>query len=90
MLLFLLNLFHVRYGFKTRYTATVIGQEVGVILVGNMFNTLIFCILAFFALGLQKLIERAPKLVYKIVSSYGIATVFDFILVGILDVITWV
>jgi len=56
-----------------------------VILLGNIFNTAIFAILQLMAKFLQRVLKAAPKLFYKFVSSYGLATIFDFALVGALD-----
>jgi hypothetical protein len=68
-----------------QYAPKGVGDEVGVILVGNLFNTVLFGVLTLFAWGLQKMLERAPSLFYKIVSSYGLVTIFDFVLIAIVD-----
>lgn len=58
----------------------------GVMLFGNLFNTLMFGLLILLAWLLQRGFQRAPRLIYKFVASYGIAIVFDFVLLGIVDI----
>ncbi len=76
-----------RYGFALEYATRNVGVELGVILCGNLFNTLIFSLLILLSWSFQRFSRRAPRMVYKFVASYGIATIFDFLLIGIVDII---
>jgi len=57
-----------------------------VILFGNLFNTIIFGLLILLAWGLQRWLKKAPTLIYKFVASYGIALIFDWLLIAIVDI----
>lgn len=63
------------------------GYLLGVIFGGNAFNTLVFCILMLLTWLLQLKLRKAPRLLYKFVASYGIAIIFDFFLLMIVDII---
>lgn len=69
---------------------TGIFQEFGVVLCGNLFIILVFCLLIGLAKILQKIIIKAPILVYKFVASFGISTVLDAIFLLFTDLIIWV
>ncbi len=56
------------------------------VLCGNLINTALFGLLIFLAWLLQRWLRRAPRIAYKFVASYGMATVADFLLLGIVDI----
>ncbi len=76
-----------RYGFALEYSTRNVGVLLGVILFGNLFNTLVFGLLILMSWGFQRFVRRAPRMVYKFVASYGIAIIFDFFLIGVVDLI---
>lgn len=69
---------------------TSAGQEVGVLFVGNLTNSFVFSTLIGLAYFLQRKMQHVPRLVYKFVASYGVATVFDATLLFTIDLATWV
>ena len=74
------------YGFNLGYATRNVGVLVGVVLFGNLFNTLLFIVLIMFSWSLQRCLKRAPKLIYKFVASYGITTVVDYFFVAMVDI----
>jgi len=48
---------------------------------------IIFAILALSTWGFQRKKYKIPKLAYKFVDSFGIALIFDFLLIFIVDLI---
>jgi hypothetical protein len=69
-----------------QYPMSVVGIEVGVIIFGNMFNTLLFLLLMLISWLIQKYIRAMPKLFSKFIASFGIAVVGDFILIAVVDI----
>ena len=57
---------------------------------GNSLNTIIFAAIVGFSLLLQRCVKQAPRLLYKLVSGYGIATTLDFAFLAVVDLSTWV
>ena len=75
-----------RYGIKVEYAATSATHEIGSILIGNLFNTFVFTGLVLLTRVLQQCVDHSPALFYKFISSYGIATTFDGLLLAVMDI----
>ena len=80
------KLIYYRYGFNLAYSTRNVGIIIGVIIMGNIFNILVFGVLAFLAWFVQRRIKKAPKLIYKFVAAYGISLIFDYLLIAIVDI----
>jgi len=73
------------YDISVVYISWSIGQEIGVILTGNLINTLMFLFMMFICWLCQKYVLCFPKVFCRIIAWYGIATILDFILIAIVD-----
>jgi len=60
-------------------------QEVSIIVVGVLVNTVIFFLMALTNYLSLKMCRKFPHILSKIFVWYGIATIFDFLLVAIID-----
>jgi hypothetical protein len=78
------------YGLKLGYASERVGDDLGVMMLGNLGNTCVFCLLALMAWLLQLRLRRLPQLLYKFVASYGIALVLDSLLLAIVDCVSLV
>ncbi len=73
------------YGFTLEYPRSTVGNDIGAILIGNFFVTVVFLFLIFICWFLQRCIGGAPNIIYRIVAAFGISTVADFLLLAIVD-----
>jgi hypothetical protein len=64
---------------------STVGAEVGVILFGNMFVTLVFLLMIFAVWLLQHYVGGTPSILYRFTGCFGLACVADFILQAIVD-----
>ena len=74
------------YGMMLEYPMSTIGAEIGVTLIGNIATTVVFGFLIFICWFLEKFVNGAPSLLYRIVAAYGIAAVGDYLLLAVVDV----
>jgi len=73
------------YGFDLEYPMTTIGIEIGVTLCGNVMVTFSFLFFIFLCWFLERYIHGTPVFMYRVVASYGIAVVADFVLLAVVD-----
>eukprot|EP00347_Sterkiella_histriomuscorum_P020652 403336985 len=73
------------YKIKINYAFWNIGQEVAVITVGVVSNTLILAMLILICYLSQKYIYCFPRSFCRFIAWFGIATVFDFFLIAVID-----
>lgn len=76
------------YGFDLNYPPNTIGVEIGVILFGNIFVTIVFLFFIFMCWLLEKILGGNPNIIYRFVAAFGISTVADFILLMVVDLAT--
>jgi hypothetical protein len=65
-------------------------HEIGVILAGVSFTSLIFCIMIFIAWICEKYIYVYPKTLYKATAWFGLGSTCDFALIAVVDFATQV
>lgn len=73
------------YKINIEYSYWFIGQEVAVIAFGTLSNTFVFLLLVWICHLSQKYIYCFPISFCKVIAWYGLATVFDFFLIAVID-----
>jgi hypothetical protein len=71
------------------YAPWYVWQQVFVVLCGTLINTLIFSLMMLTSYLSEKLLKRFPAILSKIIAWFGIMTLLDPILVGIVDLCMW-
>ena len=67
---------------------STVGAEIGIILIGNEFVTLVYIFLILVLIFLQRFVGSAPNIMYRFVAAFGISVVADFLLLAIVDIAT--
>jgi len=73
------------YKLKIKYSYWHVGQEVAVITVGVLANSFAFLFFILVCNLSQKYIYCFPKVLCRFIAWFGIATVFDFLLISVVD-----
>jgi hypothetical protein len=73
------------YKIYIEYSYWFIGQEVAVVAFGTIANSIVFLLMVLVCWLSQKCIYCFPVSFCKIIAWYGIATIFDFFLVAVID-----
>ncbi len=76
------------YKIKIDYSFWYVGQEVAVVAFGTLANTLVFLLFVLICHISQKYIYCFPVSFCKFIAWYGLATVFDFFLIAVIDFAT--
>jgi len=73
------------YKIYITYSYWFIGQEVAVVAFGTIGNSFVLCLMVLVCWLSQKFIYCFPVSFCKIIAWYGIATIFDFFLIAVID-----
>lgn len=73
------------YKIYITYSYWYVGQEVAVVAFGTMANSFVFILMILVCYISQKYIYCFPVSFCKLIAWYGIATMFDFFLISVID-----
>ena len=73
-----------------QYQPTNVPDVIAVVIFGMLINTIFFNLLAIICSISHRTCNCFPAIVCKIISWYGIVTIFDFLLIFIVDILVQV